>query len=97
MMVSLVMPDESIALPKASSSSLAPIQFRRSARASKGDADACTPLSPTLGSDLRPSDFHWAKIVLRSEPSAAVAGSVAPSTLPRKSSHDSLAGSHSTR
>ena len=97
MIVAFGMPLAIIALPNASVSSVAPSQFRRSAIASKGEAEACTPLSPTLGSDLRPSAFHVLKISLRSAPSVASLGSVAPSTLPRKSSQDSLAGSHSTR
>ena len=69
----------------------------RSASASNGLALACTPLSPTFGSPLRSRDFQFEKITFRSEPSAAVAGSVAPSTLPRKSSQLSFLGSHSTR
>ena len=44
MMVSFEMPESSMAFPKASSSSLAPIQLRRSASASNGLADACTPV-----------------------------------------------------
>ena len=97
MILSFGIPASSIALPKSSPSSVAPIQLSRSASASNGDADACTPLSPTFGSLLSPSDFQLLKISRRSEPSSAVAGSVAPSTLPRKSSHESFFGSHSTR
>jgi hypothetical protein len=74
------------AAPNASLSGFALSQLQRSARASKGLADACTPLSPTLGTALSLSSFQFSKMALRAEPSAAVTGSVAPSTLPRKSS-----------
>eukprot|EP00966_Prymnesium_polylepis_P050570 1170579-Prymnesium_polylepis.1 len=78
MIVSFGIPDASIALPNASSSSCRPFQLRRSARASKGLALACTPLSPTLGSDFSPSPFQSVKMALRSEPSVAARERGAP-------------------
>ena len=68
-----------------SSSSVAPSQLSRSARPSNGDAEPCTPLSPTFGSEARPSDSHSLRMLERMEPPSAVAGSVAPSTRERKS------------
>ena len=47
-MVAAGMPADNSAAPKGSACRLAPVQLRRSARASKGDALACTPLSPTF-------------------------------------------------
>ena len=52
MIVSLGMPEPSIAAPNGSSSSLAPIQLSRSAIASKGLALACTPASKQEGAPL---------------------------------------------
>jgi len=89
-------PAPSTILPKLSLSILMPSQLFRSASASKGDADACMPLSPTFGSDARPSSFHDVRICPRKEFAGASFGSVGPSTSPRKSAHDKSFGSHST-
>mmetsp|Transcript_18403 Transcript_18403/g.30517 ORF Transcript_18403/g.30517 Transcript_18403/m.30517 type:complete len:205 (+) Transcript_18403:1911-2525(+) len=95
-MVLLGMPAACRALPNSSLGSLAPTQFIRSASASNGEALACTPLSPTLGSLFSPRACHCSKIWRLREPASAAVGSVAPNTLPRKSSQDSVAESHST-
>merc|ERR1712127_155680 len=87
-------PLASIALPKGSLDSEAPSQLTRSAKASKGLAEAWTPLSPVLGSDLNLSDVQLLKMVLRNDPGAAVFGSVPPSTLPRKSAQERPALDH---
>ena len=68
----------------------------RSARPSKGDADACTPLSVVLGMPGRPSASQLAYIIPRSEADGALAGSVGPRTAPRKSPHERFAGSNCT-
>mmetsp|Transcript_63023 Transcript_63023/g.104057 ORF Transcript_63023/g.104057 Transcript_63023/m.104057 type:complete len:201 (+) Transcript_63023:1020-1622(+) len=94
-MVSLGMPASSRALPNPSDSMSAPTQFILSNKPSNGDALACTPLSPTLGSESRPRSLYLSRMVRRMEPSGAVAGSVAPRTLPRKSAQDNLSASHS--
>ena len=73
-----------------------PSQFMRSAMPSKGEADACTPLSPVLGGALRPSFSQSALIKPRIESAGACAGSVGPSTAPRKASHLRSAASHLT-
>mgnify|MGYP007045177066 CR=1 FL=1 len=52
--VAMKMPMPSIAAPNGSESSGAPSQFMRSASASNGDADACTPLSPVFGGAFSP-------------------------------------------
>mmetsp|Transcript_56799 Transcript_56799/g.183999 ORF Transcript_56799/g.183999 Transcript_56799/m.183999 type:complete len:220 (+) Transcript_56799:2570-3229(+) len=49
------MPAASIRLPKTSSGIAMPSQLLRSAKPSKGDAEACTPLSLTSGTILSPS------------------------------------------
>ena len=74
----------------------APSQFIRSAIPSNGDADACTPLSPTFGAAARPSASHSARIAPRIDAGGACAGSVGPRTTARKSAHESSVGSHST-
>ena len=55
LIVSTERPASMSALPKASSAISMPSQLFFSARPSNGDADACTPLSPLLGTDLSPS------------------------------------------
>eukprot|EP00966_Prymnesium_polylepis_P158616 3666404-Prymnesium_polylepis.1 len=89
-------PAASSALPNGSSAIVPASQLVRSARPSKGDADACTALSPPLHGALSPSSFHCAAMMPRSESAGASFGSVGPSNLPRKSSHGSVAGSNST-
>lgn len=69
-------------------------QFARSPSPSSGEAEACTPLSPVVGSVLRPSSFQSDMIIPRIDSAGAEAGSVGPKTLPRKSAHGSLRGRH---
>mmetsp|Transcript_64408 Transcript_64408/g.191896 ORF Transcript_64408/g.191896 Transcript_64408/m.191896 type:complete len:205 (-) Transcript_64408:488-1102(-) len=84
-----------IALPKGSSATFAPIQLMRSARASKGLADAWMPLSPVSGQEGKPKADHSSKRTLRKECCSAAIGSVAPTILLRKVCHDRRFGSHS--
>merc|ERR1712100_376901 len=96
LMVSMGTSSSSIKRPKRSLKIGMPIQLLRSAKASNGLAEACTPLSPTLGSDFKPRSFHLARTCPRRESAGASAGSVGPSNLPRKSAHDKADASHST-
>ena len=79
-----------------SSSTVPPSQLRRSDSPSNGDAEPCTPLSPTSGFAARPSSCHRAHTCSRIEPDCAFSGSVAPSTDARNSAHESAAASHCT-
>merc|ERR1712085_21500 len=88
-------PLASKALPKLSPVNEAPSQLERSANASKGLADACTPLSPVLGSALSLRFSQSLKTRLRKEPSSAVLGSVPPSTLDLKSAQARSFTAHS--
>merc|ERR1712176_1670684 len=78
-------PAFSKSFPKLSRSALYPSQFIRSAKPSNGEALAWTQFSPVLGSDAKPRFFQSAKAPPRSESFGASAGSVGPSTFPRKS------------
>mmetsp|Transcript_92813 Transcript_92813/g.215692 ORF Transcript_92813/g.215692 Transcript_92813/m.215692 type:complete len:205 (+) Transcript_92813:927-1541(+) len=88
-------PAERTALPKKSSATFTPIQFMRSASASKGLAEAWSTLSPVSGHRSRPKAFHSSWNTLRSDPASAVRGSVAPTIFPRKCCQDIRLGSHS--
>mmetsp|Transcript_37195 Transcript_37195/g.115576 ORF Transcript_37195/g.115576 Transcript_37195/m.115576 type:complete len:217 (-) Transcript_37195:810-1460(-) len=92
--VARAMPAESSALPKGSSAMATPIQFVRSAMASKGLAEACTPLSPVSGALDRPKSTQMLWMTLRREPCSASLGLVAPRILARKSAQESCRGSH---
>ncbi len=64
----------------------------RSFTPSSGPALACTQLSVLFGSSLRPSSPNFALAAARIEPSAALAGLVAPITSPRNCAHESSSG-----
>ncbi len=49
-------PESIIAFPNSSVAISFLTQLALSAKASKGEADACNPLSPTLGYEVKPSD-----------------------------------------
>jgi hypothetical protein len=57
-----VNPSDNKAFPRASSVTLSPTQLTFSAKASRGEADPWTPLSPTFGSEESPSSFQFLKI-----------------------------------
>jgi len=96
LIVSIGMPAARRADPKGSEAQSAPSQFIRSARASNGDADACTPLSPTSGADASPRASHLALTSPLRESAGASAGSVGPRSAPRKSAHEHDEASQST-
>mmetsp|Transcript_150365 Transcript_150365/g.464001 ORF Transcript_150365/g.464001 Transcript_150365/m.464001 type:complete len:216 (-) Transcript_150365:1054-1701(-) len=83
------------AFPKESSAMEAPSQFTRSAKASKGLAETCRPLSPKSGGEGSSKADHDSARLARKEPSSAVFGSEVPTTLLRKSCHERYFGSHS--
>ena len=74
---------------------LAESQLFLSANASKGEAEAWTPLSPVLGLEVKPSSSHLARIIPRRESTGASAGLVGPRTFPLKSAQDKSAELHS--
>mmetsp|Transcript_64274 Transcript_64274/g.207055 ORF Transcript_64274/g.207055 Transcript_64274/m.207055 type:complete len:217 (+) Transcript_64274:695-1345(+) len=94
--VARAMPAESSALPKGSSAMATPIQFVRSAMASKGLAEAWIPLSPVSGCLSKPRSCHFSWKTWRTEPCSAEVGSVAPRILLRKVCQGRRLGSHST-
>merc|ERR1712151_419104 len=61
------MPAATIALQKLSWLQRLLSQFMRSDIASNGDAEACIPLSPTFGSDLRPRLLQFRRISPRND------------------------------
>jgi hypothetical protein len=71
-------------------------QLQRSAMASNGEADACTPLSPASHGPGRPRLCQLAAIWPRREAGEASAGSVQPRPVPRKSAQLVFVSSHST-
>ena len=85
----------SIARPKLTDSKGMPSQLARSARASNGLAEACTPLFPMLSSAARTNPFQPLNTAKRRDVGQAVFGSVPPKTFPRKSSH--LSSTRSSR
>ena len=89
-------PAASSAFPNASSFSVVLSQFWRSQSPSKGDADACTPLSPVFGADASPKPSQPEKRAPRSDSGGAMDGSVGPTMLPRKSVHRSADGANRT-
>jgi len=93
---SFLMPARSSDAPVGSSSRVTPSQFIRSAMPSNALALACTPLSPVVGRLFSPSASQRWQISRRIEPSAAASGSVAPSTDPRNSAHESTSEFHWT-